>query len=605
MTTDIAKKSISALALLPVGILQNIVLKLDYASLSNLTLALGREVSVNQWSMIKKERSERRLFSALPPEIYQEIVSHMDSPSIHALIHALRPSRDIRWLVRVLLYWKAFLEYKVPMMHWAADIGCKECLSYYKHEYLYEMYSMEGFTPLTVAAYKGHEEIVWDLLTEYGYSGMRKADTNETALILACDAGHKTIAEMLFMWGADPHEFDDNDRTALSVATSRNHLGIMKMLIDGGARMDTYHGPVWGTPLDIAVDCGYPDAVELLLRSGAKPVHTGNAGISLSTMERALMYKGNAHWLHLNKHPQQRPPPITVQDTEDTRLKIVSLLCQYKINLNTIYGPRDATVMHLAASNLAANVIKVLCGQNMGMINTLDPRGSSPLHLAALKAKCVDDLEMFEALLKHGVDWTIRDSRGRTAMDRVPRKLWCEAYKIFGARLSWYEDVGNMVAYYTWYGFYSWARKTWIHPILWALSRAYPEQYNWTGAFVCSIPQSAVYLSLASILNAIRGSLPVRLMRKLLRGIVDIVQPVIVSHLNDIRGLTAYQCLTSRFNTRFFWKVFYASCILMHLVVIFSLNLGGGPKLKVNGADRLQAHERGGANGVCLKNQRH
>ncbi|RPB12393.1 ankyrin, partial [Morchella conica CCBAS932] len=92
-----------------------------------------------------------------------------------------------------------------------------------------------GFNPLLSACHKGHEEIVWLLLTEYGYTNIRTMGSNETALILASDGGYSGIVQMLMACNADIDEVDWNDRTPLSVATTRGHIDIIRLLLDAGA----------------------------------------------------------------------------------------------------------------------------------------------------------------------------------------------------------------------------------------------------------------------------------------------------------------------------------------------------------------------------------
>lgn len=586
MSTEIGKKSISALASLPVGIMQSIVIKLDHASLRNLMRALGKELSVRQWSVIKQEYASRHVFSKLPMEIYLQMARNMDSASIHALIHTLRPSIDILDLIKHALYNQASHECLVPLMTWAADLGCISCLHTFKDRNSYTIANFQHFTPLLAACHKGHEEVVWELLAEYGYSNKRKMDTNETALIFASDGGYTGIVQLLMAWDADIDEMDRNDRTPLSVATTHGHMAIIRLLLDAGADVSTDHGPRFGSLVDIAVDCGYVEALRLLLRAGAQPVHNGN-GRRLSTLERAVGFKGHKYIQYLkingNKHPKFPLPPITAQGAADTRLKMVKLLCEYHIDLNTIY--HNTAVIHMAASNLAGNIVKVLCGQNVGMINTLDSTGGSPLHIAALKATCVKDLETFEAILKNGVDWTIRDNAGRRAIDCVRPELWCSAYSILAGRICWDEDVANWFARYTYYGFYWWAKETWVQPTLCALERDYPVQYAWVKCFIRDFPKSAIYLCLVRIFNTIQMSLPIRFLRSVVMRIVGLVKPVIVSHLDDIRGLTNH-VITSNLNTRFFWKLFYFSVVGMHLVVLLGLQLVGSK------------YERGGGNGI-------
>lgn len=92
-----------------------------------------------------------------------------------------------------------------------------------------------GQTPLTVAAFFGHLDIV-DLLLKNGADvNARERDSRETALMEASDAGHSDIVALLLKNGADVHIRNGNGQTALHLAIKEDHRKILPLLLAAGA----------------------------------------------------------------------------------------------------------------------------------------------------------------------------------------------------------------------------------------------------------------------------------------------------------------------------------------------------------------------------------
>lgn len=123
-----------------------------------------------------------------------------------------------------------------------------------------------------VAAQKGQIDVVKQLLSD----GTEVNEPNwegETALMWASENGHLEIVELLIQTGADIKLKTKYGWTALLYAVCQNRLKIAGLLIAEGSELETKGGGIGGyktTPLEQAALGGYPEMVELLIKSGAK-----------------------------------------------------------------------------------------------------------------------------------------------------------------------------------------------------------------------------------------------------------------------------------------------------------------------------------------------
>ncbi|KAK6981179.1 Arp ankyrin repeat protein [Favolaschia claudopus] len=160
---------------------------------------------------------------------------------------------------------------------------------------------------LSLAAYRGHSEIVQSLLSfdivcpEWGLCPAAQgqqtgivqmlldnaADINtvsgkhETPLCTAVWANSEAIVKMLIDAGADMNVVCDGHGTALYIAVCRDSEHIVKMLIDAGA--DMMVGGQYGTPLYTAVCRDSEHIVKMLIDAGADMMVGGQYGTPLYT----------------------------------------------------------------------------------------------------------------------------------------------------------------------------------------------------------------------------------------------------------------------------------------------------------------------------------
>lgn len=92
-----------------------------------------------------------------------------------------------------------------------------------------------GNTPLMVAAYNGHTEIVRLLLEEGAQIGVRNAE-GRTALMFASTGSFPETVALLLRHGADPNATDEGEGwSALMFAAAEGHGEVVRTLLEGGA----------------------------------------------------------------------------------------------------------------------------------------------------------------------------------------------------------------------------------------------------------------------------------------------------------------------------------------------------------------------------------
>ena len=159
----------------------------------------------------------------------------------------------------------------------------------------------DGNCALNCAAYHGFMEVASLLVDANATIDVRDNVTGKTALIKAAYVGHADVAEVLLRAGADRNAMDNQGYSALAFSTSFNHIGVLDVLLRAKADPNVQDevcelharpgcaasclpslaarltptrllSPQFGiTPLIHSAARGYADAVEMLLKAGAKP----------------------------------------------------------------------------------------------------------------------------------------------------------------------------------------------------------------------------------------------------------------------------------------------------------------------------------------------
>ncbi|CAJ2514332.1 Uu.00g024510.m01.CDS01 [Anthostomella pinea] len=125
--------------------------------------------------------------------------------------------------------------------------------------------------PLHIAAHKGHDKIL-KLLIQHNPDCNEKDGSNLTPLIHAVIGGYEDVVNTLLQHAARVSEIDLQGRSSLHWAVVHRRDSILRLLLENchglGAAVNAYdnHGK---TPLHMAIDTGFEEGVQILLRYGA------------------------------------------------------------------------------------------------------------------------------------------------------------------------------------------------------------------------------------------------------------------------------------------------------------------------------------------------
>jgi ankyrin repeat protein len=159
-----------------------------------------------------------------------------------------------------------------------------------------------------------------------------------------------------------PHYDENATNTSLMAAVIDGDLNLVKQAIEAGASLDRYDWNLSYAPLGMAIDRGYLDVVECLLKAGANP-HCG----STSTTALGLA-------------------------AENGEAQIVQLLLARKVDVNTPIAAEGWTALLAAIKNGHQSVVQLLVAASANV--NVWSRGETPVLLAA---KC-EEREIYNYL---------------------------------------------------------------------------------------------------------------------------------------------------------------------------------------------------------------
>ncbi|XP_076872494.1 ankyrin repeat domain-containing protein 6b isoform X2 [Brachyhypopomus gauderio] len=133
-----------------------------------------------------------------------------------------------------------------------------------------------GRTPLHLACYKGHVEVV-KILLKAGCDLDVEDDGNQTALHRAAMVGHSDVISALIQEGCALDRQDKDGNTALHEVAWHGFAQAVRLLVKAGANAHA-RNKAGNTALHLACQNGHAQSCKVLLLGGARPDSKNNAG---------------------------------------------------------------------------------------------------------------------------------------------------------------------------------------------------------------------------------------------------------------------------------------------------------------------------------------
>jgi len=185
-----------------------------------------------------------------------------------------------------------------------------------------------GATPLHVAAFLGHEDIVKLLLEHNAVVNTQILSNQNSPLYDAVNRGHQSIAELLLASNADPSVLCINGGVCMHAAAYSGSVELIQKLHEANAtQLNARKAPHGETPIHIASQSGNLAAVKQLINLGCnvsvndfrfacfKPEHA----CSGLTPWHCALFKKNAELLHILLSAGAIPDQTLLQQPEVNR----------------------------------------------------------------------------------------------------------------------------------------------------------------------------------------------------------------------------------------------------------------------------------------------
>ena len=279
------------------------------------------------------------------------------------------------------------------------------------------------------AALTSNDVITKLINTKFGYSNSANIILSSGSLHFAVVEGAEDKVRFLLEFGAGVNEMADG-KTPLYLAVENNHFSMAKLLLHGGAKVNSLvDGNM--TPLLKAINLNHEEIVSLLLQHNANvnscfgssvsclsaACFRGNIKIMQMLLENGAIIN-NVESNDITVNYMTLPLNCTIinqfdfalnQHSEKKTYELVNFLLKHGAEVN----PTNVWFSPLsnAALRCYVTVVKLLL-ENGSKVNRLNVDGATALITAAKKGH----FEIMHLLLEHGAEVNVRDNYGVTAL---------------------------------------------------------------------------------------------------------------------------------------------------------------------------------------------
>ena len=262
-----------------------------------------------------------------------------------------------------------------------------------------------GRTALILAATKGQNDMVDQLLNQGADPSIKDQEGGGTAILRAINEGHISTMETMLMHNVDVHCLDDKDRGLLHGAAVGGHDEIVYLLLDKG--LDPNARDKRGvTPLHDAARNGRFTTAQILLDNGATFWLKDSSGRTpwtvawqngqtsiLKVLERKSPYKSTEQELS-GQYPNAGELPIWSLALLGKKDVVTKALSTRRNEIFFLDPDTSNTALHCAVLANHPEIVSMLLRVGMS-VNATNDYFRTPLHMAALNG----DLEIMKLLL--------------------------------------------------------------------------------------------------------------------------------------------------------------------------------------------------------------
>lgn len=249
----------------------------------------------------------------------------------------------------------------------------------------------EKAAPLLMAASGGDTDIA-ALLIDAGAKVEAANESGKTALMLAAEAGHEALANLLLKKGADPNTVQRGEKlsgfSALHWAVSAGNASMARLLVEAGADLDA-RSAKGSTPLATAAQKKNLPLVKWLLVRGATLNTTNNYGLS------ALMIAFNVGADDVVEYLLEQGAAIDQTDKSGNtvfmyaaasgRTKVVKRMMAQGVDID-VKNLRGETALSLARENGHKEVARILAQARYNTWKSAMKKAENPAGLRVLGA---------------------------------------------------------------------------------------------------------------------------------------------------------------------------------------------------------------------------